>query len=71
LPFKVSYEFTLVDLSGFAVFAPRASTLFLQHKRVTSKGRPTLFAPRKAFGVPEFSAAANAPVLMRHPGAQD
>jgi len=30
-----------------------------------------MFAPRKALGVPEFSAVAYEPALMRHPGAQD
>jgi hypothetical protein len=30
-------------------------TFFLQLKKVTKKSRPYSFAPRKAFGVPEFS----------------
>jgi len=45
-------------------------TLLLQPKRVTRKGRPYSFAPRKAFGVPEFSGIAYEPALMRRPGAQ-
>jgi hypothetical protein len=41
-----------------------------QLKKVTKKSRPYSFAPRKAFGVPEFSVIANEPALMSHPGAQ-
>jgi len=42
-------------------------TFWLQPQKVTKKGRPILFALR----VPEFGSIAYAPVLMRHPGAQD
>jgi hypothetical protein len=42
-----------------------------QLKKVTKKSRPYSLAPRKALGVPELLAVAYAPVLMRHPGAQD
>jgi hypothetical protein len=45
-------------------------TFFLQLKKVTKKSRPYSFAPRKAFGVPEFSGIAYEPALMRRPGAQ-
>jgi hypothetical protein len=46
-------------------------TFFHQLKKVTKKSRPYSIAPRKTFGVPEFTAIAYEPVLMRHPGAQD
>jgi hypothetical protein len=55
------YEFRLL----------RRVTFFHQLKKVTKKSRPYPFAPKQAFGVPEFSAIANEPVLMRRPGAQD
>jgi hypothetical protein len=42
-----------------------------QLKKVTKKSRPYSIAPRTTFGVPEFTAIAYEPVLMRHPGAQD
>jgi hypothetical protein len=55
----------------FAGLAPLASYSFVNsHKRVTRKRPPTSFAPKKAFGVPEFSAIAYEPALMRRPGAQ-
>jgi len=47
------------------IFIPDSSVL--QPKKVTKKGRPISFALR----VPEFGGIAYAPVLMRHPGAQD
>jgi hypothetical protein len=46
-------------------------TFFHQLKKVTKKSRPYSIAPRKTFGVPEFTAIAYEPVLMRRPGAQD
>jgi len=45
-------------------------TFFQQLKKVTKKSRPYSFAPRETFGVPEFSAIAYEPALMRRPGAQ-
>jgi hypothetical protein len=39
--------------------------------KVTKKSRPYPIAPKEAFGVPEFTAIAYEPVLMRRPGAQD
>jgi hypothetical protein len=53
------------DIAGLA---PLASYSFVNsHKRVTRKRPPNSFALR----VPEFSAVAYEPVLMRRPGAQD
>ena len=49
----------------------RRVTFFQQLKKVTKKSRPYPIAPREAFGVPEFTAIAYEPVLMRRPGAQD
>jgi hypothetical protein len=48
----------------------RRVTFLQQLKKVTKKSRPYSIAPREAFGVPEFTAIANEPTLMRHPGAQ-
>jgi hypothetical protein len=48
----------------------RRVTFFHQLKKVTKKSRPYSIAPRKTFGVPEFTAIAYEPVLMRRPGAQ-
>jgi len=48
----------------------RRVTFLQQLKKVTKKSRPYPIAPREAFGVSEFTAIANEPALMRHPGAQ-
>ena len=61
---------TILNLSGeFRLL--RRVTFFQQLKKVTKKSRPFPIAPREAFGVPEFTAIAYEPVLMRRPGAQD
>ncbi len=66
--FFLFLEFAAYVYLGIAGFAPLASYSFVNsHKRVTRKRPPTSFALR----VPEFSAVAYEPVLMRRPGAQD
>ena len=49
----------------------RRVTFFKQLKKVTKKTHPYPIAPRETFGVPEFTAIAYEPALMRRPGAQD
>jgi hypothetical protein len=64
-------EYLLPCLYWVLRVSPRwRGTLCLQPQRVPRKGRPYSFAPRKAFGVPEFSGIAYEPALMRRPGAQ-
>jgi hypothetical protein len=55
---------------GFAGLAPLASYSLSPATKSNQKRPPTSFAPKKAFGIPEFSGIANEPALMRRPGAQ-
>ena len=56
---------------GTAGLAPLASYFsFYSKRKVTKRMPPYSFAPKEAFGVPEFSGIAYEPALMRRPGAQ-
>ena len=55
---------------NIAGLAPLASYSFATAQKSNQKRPPNSFAPRKAFGVPEFCGIAYEPALMRRPGAQ-
>ena len=66
----VFITFTVAFYLGVAGLAPLASYSLSTATKSNQKRPPNSFAPRKAFGVPEFSGIAYEPALMRRPGAQ-
>jgi hypothetical protein len=75
---RASYSFATAQKSNQTNFAgSKIEQLFYswpgreKHGTCFVACRPNSFAPRKTFGVPEFSDIANEHILMRHPGAQD